>query len=119
MRIYISGPVTGQEDTAGKRFNAAILELATAAAKAGETIQSTEFINPYEVNREMTYGLNPETVTHAEYMVTSIAMLSLCDAIFMMRGWQDSEGSKQEYKYAVECGYKIFYQEGAECGQES
>lgn len=114
MRIYISGPVTGHEETAKRRFNVAILGLAKAAAKAGETIKSTEFINPYEVNLEMTSGLNWESVTHAEYMTISIALLSLCDAIYMMQGWQRSEGCKQEYKYASEHGYKIFYQEANE-----
>ncbi len=107
MRIYISGPVTGQEKTAKQRFNAAILG---ATWKAG-AFEDTEFINPYEVNREMTYGLNQETVTHAEYMTISIALLSLCDAIYLMRGWRQSAGCQEEYQYAVEHGYKIFYQE--------
>lgn len=114
MRIYLSGPVTGQEETARRRFNEALLGAVRMAWKTGETFESTETINPYEVNLGMTSGLNRESVTHAEYMTVSIALLSICDAIYMMQGWQQSEGCKQEYKYASEHGYKIFYQEANE-----
>lgn len=119
MRIYISGPVTRQEETAKQRFDAAIPRVADAALEAGETLKGTEFINPYRVNQEMAYGLNKEAVTHAEYMIVSIALLSICDTIYMMSGWQQSEGCKQEHRYAMEHGYRIFYQEGEGCGQES
>lgn len=104
MRIYLSGPITGQEETAERRFRDAVNRAARPAWKA-------ELINPYEVLREMTRQMDREAVTHAEYMTVSIALLSLCDTIYMMSGWRQSEGCKQEHQYATEHGYMIFYED--------
>ncbi len=107
MRIYISGPITGQEDTARQRFREADAVLLITYS----TMDSTpSIINPFRAN-EQIFGHFGEVPTHADYMATAMAMLSVCDTIYLMRGWEHSEGCQQEYKYAVEHKYKIIFQQ--------
>ena len=37
--------------------------------------------------------------------------LALCDAIYLLRDWRDSPGSKSEYYYAKACGKEIIMEE--------
>lgn len=108
MRIYISGPVTGQEDTARQRFNQAAAEL---MVKFSMRKMPVSIIDPFRANA-CIFERFRETPSHDDYMATSMAMLALCDAIYMMEGWQNSEGCQQEYKYAMEHCYEVIYQVG-------
>lgn len=86
MRIYISGPITGTDDYM-ERFERA----ETSLELAGYTV-----INPAAVN-----SMLPADTTHEHYMRTSIAMLSMCDAIYMMSGWKNSKGCAEEIQWAI------------------
>lgn len=99
MKIYISGPITGKRDYM-KRFQSAEKQLKAE----GHTV-----INPARVNAAL-----PEGTTHAEYMKTSIVMLDMCDAIFMLDGWQQSKGCSIEFEYAYEHGITITFEGGTE-----
>ena len=37
-------------------------------------------------------------------------MLAICDAIYMLKDWQDSPGATAEYYYAKACGKEIMYE---------
>lgn len=108
MRIYISGPITGMEDTARHRFNFAAAELLFKYSRRKKPVS---IIDPFSANSRI-FGYFQEEPSHDDYMVASMAMLSLCDAIYMMEGWMNSEGCKQEYQYALEHGYDVIYQVG-------
>ncbi|MCX4294654.1 MAG: DUF4406 domain-containing protein [Prevotella sp.] len=103
MRIYISGPITGLEPMAQNLFIRAEAELEIKYPKAS-------IINPFWLNGQI-FGHFKEIPTHTDYMATSMAMLSVCNTIYLMRGWEHSEGCQQEYKYAVEHRYKIIFQQ--------
>ena len=49
-------------------------------------------------------------LTWHEYMEIDLAILSLCDHIFMMRGWEDSEGAKLEHQKAKMLGIDVMYE---------
>lgn len=97
MKIYISGPITG---TTGymERFQ----EIEDRMAAAGIVA-----INPAKVNAQL-----PNTLSHAEYMKTSLAMLDMCEAIYMLDGWQQSKGCSIEFEYAYEHGISIYFEKG-------
>lgn len=101
MKIYISGPITGVEGY----FNR--FELAEAALKAA----GHEVINPARVN----YSL-PESTTHSQYMDMSLMMLSMCDTVFFLKGWENSIGANIEFKYALERGYTMIFDGGKDNG---
>ena len=95
--IYISGSIT----KIGVLKATAIFNNTELKLKE----QGYEVINPCRTN-----GTLPK-LDHDEYMVVSMAMLSLCDTIYMLKGWEDSDGAKEELQYALEHGYKIIVEE--------
>lgn len=86
MKIYISGPITGQNNYI-ERF-AAAEELLKEAGY--------ESINPAEELMEM-----PKNSTHEEYMEKAIALLACCEGIYMLEGWENSKGAKIELDWAI------------------
>ena len=64
-------------------------------------------MNPARVNAQL-----PEGTTHGEYMRMSLDMLEMCDAIFLMEGWQESKGCGMEFEYAYEHKHLIMFEGG-------
>ena len=92
IKAYISGPITGQDD------------YFETFAKAETKLSCLGFaaINPAAINAAM-----PSTTTHAEYMHISFALIDLCDRLYMLPGWEMSEGARSEYFYAAAKGKEI------------
>lgn len=91
--IYISGAITSiGVERATKIFNAKEDEL---------KLMGYEVINPCRTNATLP------KLDHDGYMVTSIAMLSLCDTVYLLNGWENSDGAKEELLYALQHGYTI------------
>ena len=92
MKVYISGPVTGTDDYV-ERFQ-----------KAEDELYGQGFIpvNPAAVN-----AMLPEETAYEEYMKVSLVLLDMCDAIYLLEGWQDSRGANREYGYALAKDYII------------
>ena len=93
MKIYLSGPITGTSDYIA-RFERAE-EICKRDPKA-------EVVNPAKVNACL-----PESTSYEEYMDMAFLMLKMCDAIYMMHGWEKSCGANREYGYALGAGMKI------------
>lgn len=94
-KCYISGAITGTEDYM-ERFAKAENEL----AKRGYSV-----INPAKVNAQL-----PEDTTYGEYMKMSLTMLDICDCIYMLDGWVNSNGACLEQQFAKTLGKGIIYQ---------
>lgn len=92
MKVYISGPVTGTVDYVA-RFEKAEKKLNELGFVA---------INPVRVN-----GGLPEDTTYKQYMKMSIEMLKMADTIFLLDGWQASNGARIELSYALKHGYTV------------
>ena len=86
MKIYLSGPITNNPN-----YKTEFARAEMALAKVGH-----EVINP-----AVTNGTLPKSTTHREYMHVSFALLDLCDTIFMLNGWENSNGARQEFEYAA------------------
>lgn len=98
MRIYISGPITGHEKTARWNFADAVKTVFNAYGT------DTEIINPFEIGKEAGFMAN---LTHTEYMEMSFLLMTFCDAIYFMPGWENSKGCKMERIYAENRKMKI------------
>lgn len=95
MRVYISGAITGTDDYM-ERFK----ETEDRLAKEGMSV-----INPARINSNM-----PEDTTYEEYMSVAFCLLDMCDAIYMMNGWQKSCGANREYGYALASDKMIMHE---------
>lgn len=91
--IYISGAITGTEDYL-ERFD-------NAAAKLFTENPQRKIINP----ANLCDTLPP--LEHEQYMVICMAALSLCDSVYLLKGWENSVGARIEVEYAIKHGLKI------------
>ena len=91
--IYISGPVTGQEDTAFERFNEAASALLLHADFSG---------------RALPCACIPKGISHEEAMRRSLRVLvDHCDAMALLPGWEKSRGCLAEYAVACAIGIPV------------
>lgn len=97
MRVYISGAITGTNDYM-ERFNRVEARL----SKEGHMV-----FNPAHANSFM-----PQGTTYEEYMEISFCLLKMADAIYMIKGWENSKGANREYGYALGKGLKVIYEGG-------
>lgn len=96
MRVYISGAISGISD-----FRERFAKVEDRLTKEGMDI-----INPAKVDLAL-----PENVTYEEHMKIDIALLDLCDAIYMMCGWEKSCGANREYGYALAKDKTIMFEQ--------
>ena len=92
-RIYISGPITGVENYK-EIFSKKQLEL----EKLGNEV----------VNPSLLHLIMPKSSTWQEYMDICIPLLKLCDKITMLKGYENSKGSCEELRYALQNGIALY-----------
>lgn len=92
MKIYISGPMAGIEGYE-KNFKAAEEKI----KESGH-----EVVNPAEIDGE--------GMTREELLMLDLWMLEECDAIYMLKGWQQSCGANREYGFALAEGMDIMFE---------
>lgn len=87
MRIYISLPISGQEDAARAK-----------AAKIARhiTLQGREPVNPFDIVPDSFFG-DPR---YEDYISADIRELLNCDAIYFCEGWEKSCGCMIERQIA-------------------
>ena len=94
MKVYISGPITGHEKTYFDEFKTLEKSLIESGA---------EVINPCTLPHNHGH-------TYEDFMKEDlIAMLTYCDKIIMMQGWETSKGALDEKRIAEICGFEVLY----------
>ena len=93
-KIYITGKISGIEDTARKLFQ----EAETKLTQKGYTV-----VNPMKLphNHDKTWK---------SYMKEDIKALMDCDEIYALNNWEKSEGATIEIKIAQAIGIKVILQ---------
>ena len=96
MKVYISGKMGGiPEGRIAKRFE-----------EAENYLRNEGFV---PVNPAVM--LNNPGLEYDDYIKIDLKMLSICDAIYLLRGWENSPGSKEELKFAIATDKKIILEE--------
>lgn len=96
MNIYISGPISGQDKRRTRdRFNNAARVITEAGHNA---------INPIDISE---WGLDWSTYMQIAFDVLKSGMV---DAVYMLSGWQESNGACLERYMAMVQGLPVTYQ---------
>lgn len=89
-KIYISGGITNNPDYK-KQFT----------RKYAELENDYIVLHPLMINAQLSWK---------EYMRIDLAMIAVCNCIYMLKGWENSRGAKIEHFYAEYLGLKIIYE---------
>ena len=102
-RIYIAGPIKGMPDLNRAEFRKAVDSI-------WETSKETAIgFNPHQVADMLGWDERTPMNTIASVLLGDLVD---CDAIYMLRGWENSKGARAEHAVAVWIGLKIMYQGG-------
>ena len=90
-RIYISGGITG------------VTNYKENFARAEKKLKELGFevINPVAIEQALP------NLTYEEYMKIDMCYLSICNTIYLLKGWEKSTGANREYGYALAKGYRV------------
>lgn len=90
--VFISGKMRGLNDYGRKRF-----------AEAEEKLRKQGYIvlNP---------AVLPIGMPEIRYLPITISMVEQADAIYMLKGWEQSLGARAEFDYAVSQAKEIIYE---------
>ena len=91
MKIYISGAIS-KEFNYMKKFKEAEEYLKTMGHVP---------LNPTVI---------PPILSYDEHMKIDLAMVEVCDAIYMLKGWENSKGANIEYVNAINNKKIILFQ---------
>lgn len=94
MFVYISGAITNNENFK-EEFESAVEWL---------NRNNHNPINPARLNDILP------NLTYEQYMSIDYKLIELCEAVYMLKGWQKSKGACAELSYAKSLGKKIIYQ---------
>lgn len=104
MKIYIAGPMSGYAD----HNKPAFIETEQFLREAGY-----ETFNP--INHEASIRTQAGDISgqeaYRECLLIDLSWICMhADAIYMMKGWEKSYGSKAEHATAVALGLRIIYE---------
>lgn len=102
--VYIAGPVTDTPDFR-ERFKEGCLEVARLGHKP---------VSPVDLPKPFT-DTGAKEIWLACMRVDIPALIN-CDAIYLLRGWENSRGARLEKLIAEGLGLEVMFQEGAERG---
>lgn len=108
MHFYISGPMAGKEASNLPAFRAAAARLASL----GHTYQIPHDITPWQHGGECPpgYASNEGHTSACLLRGDLFWLITQAEALYMLRGWENSIGARLEHEVASRCGFPIFYQ---------
>ena len=97
MKVFISQPMKGKSN------EQILAERADAYALIRSTCHDAELIDTFIDERlsEKHAGLR--------YLSRSVDMLDEADAVWMLKGWEDTRGCKIEHDCAIAYGIPVYY----------
>ena len=105
-KIYVAGPMTGYE-----KFNFYEFDRVSSLLQA----QGWNVINPANIDRANGFDPTIQGISHdldsrdlGMMLSRDIIAISTCDAIFLMKGWEDSKGANMEKLFANIIGIDVY-----------
>ncbi|MDO5035932.1 MAG: DUF4406 domain-containing protein [Porphyromonas sp.] len=92
--IYISGPISKLP------YKEAWEAFSCVEEKLRRVYPTAKVVNPMK-------KLVPKTLKWQWHMILDLIQLSSCSHIYLMKGWQQSNGARIEYRWAKQLGIKV------------
>lgn len=105
--IYISLPITGQEETYKARLNAAVEYVKAKYPDYERIVNPKEIADDLYIWYRVAFRREP---FYKEYLLKDIERICDCDAIFMCDGWSGSKGCHAEYAFAKAIGIDMYFE---------
>ena len=115
--IYISGKMGEKvlSEATVKKFAVAqesLLDKGLAVINPASPVFQCSAQKHVEIEEKRWYKIgNSEFDWYSWMLLYDMHMLAVCDAIYMLKDWQESPGSTAEYYYAKACGKEILFEE--------
>ena len=103
MVVYISGKMKNNDDY----FH----QFLKAEHQIKDLYPNATIINPAKFDMMIS---GQERLKYKDYLFADLYLVSISDAIFMLNNWENSDGSKAEYYFAVAIKLNIIYQSQVE-----
>ncbi len=101
VRVYIAGPYRA-DDAAGVQRNV------RAASEEGAELLAAGYV-PF-VPHTMTHGWEDRgDITDEQFLAMDIQWLEVCDAVLVLPGWEQSNGTLGEMAHAGALGLEVFF----------
>ncbi|MGM9825702.1 MAG: DUF4406 domain-containing protein [Paludibacteraceae bacterium] len=102
--IYISLPITGQEETYEARLNAAVAYVKKKFPDYDKIVTPKDVAEELEETR-----IDDKPLVYKEYLLHALIFIAYCDAVFLGEGWRGSKGCRAEVGFANAIGVDVFY----------
>ena len=115
--IYIAGPMRGKEFYNFRAFADAAERL---RAEGWHVVSPAEIdigngFDPYQLGESHDWDALPEGFDMKKVFTRDVAAVRDCDAIYMLKGWQESGGATAEHACAVWLGKEILHEKESIC----
>ena len=104
LRVYIAGPMRGYKNNNHDEFDKAEKQLGK--------LRVWDPVSPARSDRDQ--GVDPaDNMTKLELrkaLKRDVDLIFGCDCLYMLRGWERSEGARMEHSLALALGMGIQYQ---------
>lgn len=104
MNIYIAGPMTGYSDHNFPAFDKAQKLLEAEGHRVLSPAQLDRAVGVHED----TVELPPDFLREA--VLRDIATIFFCQAIYLLKGWENSKGARAEKAFCEWLGLEIRYE---------
>lgn len=111
MKVYIAGPISGRPRDNREAFD---------GAEAYLEYRGHTPLSPFTIEAYSHSGVCPpgprENSGHTApcHLRTDIVGMLMCDAIYMLKGWESSAGARLELAVAAQCGLQVYVQDGGQ-----
>jgi hypothetical protein len=98
--IYTAGPISGKTPWDEEQNIRKAEYIALDIWKTGKAA----VLCPHTNTRFFQYAIPYETLMEGDFEI-----ISRCDALLFIEGWEDSPGAVREERYALKLGIPVFY----------
>ena len=102
--VYVAGPMRGYENNNHDEFDRVSKELVKT--------KMFEVVNPAKLDRDAGVDSSNDMtkLELREALQRDFNAIFDCDAMYMMKGWEKSEGARAEHALATALGMRLMYQ---------